>query len=397
MTPVFHKTLRPVSGANAERARQHNSRLVLNALRNARMTGDTAGRAEIARLSGLSIQAVSNIIADLEQQALIRSCGRRTQGRGQPAVQYEICADGAFALGFEVRPDALFCSLLNLNGETVCTNRAALNAASPETVGQAMLDTKATLMGRPELTEEKLLGSGIVMPGPFGNTGISGHDTELTGWQDLEITPWAEDLLQLPAMIENDANAAAMAERISGVTQGMHHYACLYFGAGLGLGVVSNGQVLHGARGNAGEIGHIRVPLPGGAQPLEAVLSRLALQAHLKAHSVQADSAEDIAAAFQAASPALTDWITLARSALCEAVNLIENLFDPSTIVLCGALPGEVLDALAEDLPLNPHSVATRSDRCHERVIRGGSGPMTAALGAAALVLNDAFTPQITT
>lgn len=397
MTSVSRNTKRQSAGANSERTRQHNSKFVLSTLRHAQTQGDTAGRAEIARLSGLSIQAVSNIIADLEQRGLIRACGKRNQGRGQPAVQYEICANGAYALGFEVRPDALFCTLLNLHGETMCQKRSALMRATPDAVAQAMRETKTAILAEPGLAHEKILGAGIVMPGPFGTTGISGHDSELPGWQDIEITSWAEDLLKLPALIENDANAAAMAERISGVTQGLQHYACLYFGAGLGLGVISNGQALHGARGNAGEIGHIRIVLPSGAQPLEAVLSRLALQDHLKSNSITADTSEDIAALFHENCPTLLEWLDLARIALCEAINLIENLLDPSTIALCGAMPGALLDALVKDLPLNQHSVAARPERTLPRVIRGSSGPMTAALGAAALVLNDAFTPQITT
>ncbi|GEM_PF-1184767 len=395
MKPISNDKSRRGTGANAERARQHNSKLVLNTLQTARAANETAGRAEIARLSGLSTQAVSNIIAELETRGLIRACGRRSVGRGQPAVQYEIIADGSYALGFEVRPDAVFCTLLNLHGKAVFWDRNPLESATPENVAREMLVLKTDALAIRNLSPDKILGAGVVMPGPFGTTGIAGHQTDLPGWHDINVRDWAEQLLELPCMVENDANAAAMSERISGATQGMRDYACLYFGAGLGLGVVSDAQIMRGAFGNAGEIGHIRIPTSAGPARLEEVLSRISAQKHLKISDISATTAEALDAHYQAETPAMMAWIDQARLALTEAAHLIENLFDPETIVLCGAMPAPILEALVQDLPLHPQSVSARSERHSARLLTGSSGPMTAALGSAALVLNDAFTPQI--
>ncbi|MEO1155569.1 MAG: sugar kinase, partial [Pseudomonadota bacterium] len=93
-----------VVGANAGRARSHNRQVVLDRVR---MAG-RVGRAEIARASGLTTQAVSNIIADLLDEGLIEEQGRQIAGRGMPAVQYALSATGGYALGVEIRPDAVF-------------------------------------------------------------------------------------------------------------------------------------------------------------------------------------------------------------------------------------------------------------------------------------------------
>ena len=90
-----------IVGSNAERTRFHNRQVVLGLVRN----HQPVGRAEIARLSGLSTQAVSNITAELEQDGYLNEAGRQPRGRGLPATQYVLNAEGAYALGIEVRPN----------------------------------------------------------------------------------------------------------------------------------------------------------------------------------------------------------------------------------------------------------------------------------------------------
>ena len=112
-------------GANAERSRSHNRQVVLERVRAA----GRIGRAEIARASGLSTQAVSNIIADLLEDGLIVESGRRAAGRGLPAVQYALNPKGGFAAGVEIRPDAVFAALLDLCGQPVASERRPLRDA----------------------------------------------------------------------------------------------------------------------------------------------------------------------------------------------------------------------------------------------------------------------------
>ena len=108
-----------VAGANPGRTRHHNRQMVLGHVRDA----GKIGRAEIARISGLSTQAVSNIIADLADDGLLQERGRVSSGRGLPAVQYALNPSGGYALGFEIRPDVVFTALLDLDGKTVFSDR----------------------------------------------------------------------------------------------------------------------------------------------------------------------------------------------------------------------------------------------------------------------------------
>lgn len=384
-------TSNAVVGANPERTRNHNRQVILDRIR----ASGRIGRAEIARATGLSTQAVSNIIADLLADGMILEDGRQTAGRGLPAVQYALNAKGGFALGVEIRPDAVFAALLNLCGDTVASGRLPLGTNDRESVTRTVLAQRDALLKSSGTPRERLLGAGIVMPGPFGQTGIRDNETELQIWDDMSPGAWFASALDLPVMIENDANAAAIAERIAGAAAGLDTYAFVYFGNGVGLGAVEHGRLITGANGNAGEIGHIPVPSRGEIVPLESRVSRLSLRKALAGCGTAAETVEDLDRLYRAQTAELMDWLDAAQEPLTAAIRIVENLFDPGTVILGGAMPDTILDHLINAMEPPRISVAHRTDRSVPRLMRGASGRMTATLGAAALVINHAFTPKI--
>lgn len=385
-------------GSNAERTRQHNRRVVLRAVR----SRQPVGRAEIARLSGLSTQAVSNIIAELEGSGLLAAVGHQSRGRGLPSAQYALRGDGAVAFGLEVRPDAMLAALVNLNGERLFEAREPLDSPEPPAVvpqARALFDR--ALAAAPE-ARPPVLGAGVVMPGPFGSVGISGRgQTALSGWDGMDPAAVFEAALGVPVTVERDAIAATLAESLCGPPDTARSVAFLYFGQGLGLGVMAGGSILRGTFGNAGEIGHAVMEPGGRLCPcgnhgcLETRVSRAALHRDLAEAGIVARTAEDLARLHAAEDPRLMQWLAEAAPLLSRAIGLVENLFDPDTVVLGGALPDGLIDALIDRLDLPPGSVAARPDRLCPRVRRGGAGRMTAALGGAALVIHDAITPHL--
>ncbi len=375
-------------GSNAGRSRAYNRALVLRHIRDR----PGIGRAEIARAARLSVQAVSNIIAELLADGLVAEAGRRLQGRGLPPVQYRIAPAGGFAFGLELRPRGLALALVDLAGGLVWEGRERLAEADPGAVARALAPLAAAGRAALGAAAGRILGAGVVMPGPFGTTGLADPATEPAGWAGTPALAWFEAHLGLPCIVENDANAAALAERLRGGARVLADFAFLYFGAGLGLGVVAGDRLLRGARGNAGEIGHLRVE--GGAR-LEALASRVALEARLLAAGLPAAGIDDLAAAVAARAAPVEDWLAAAAPALAEAVAIIENLFDPETVFLGGVLPDALIDLLIARIPLTAASLANRPGRSLPRLLRGAAGRRTAVLGAAALVIEGAFTPRL--
>lgn len=376
-----------IRGSNPLRSRNRNRQAVLGSIQAA----GTMGRAEIGRSLGLTTQAASNIIAELLADGLIEEKGTRVSGRGLPAVQYGLNPKGAYAFGVEIRPDAIFTALVDLAGAQISTQRTALEDNSPAAVCDHVLRLRDTMIASSPITLDAILGNGIVMPGPFGDTGLSGRSSDLKGWENTDAQSLFKETLGGVVELSNDANAAALSESLTGVAQGIGCYAFLYFGRGLGLGIVQDGRLVSGAFGNAGEVGHIPFPGPNGPAPLESLLSRDSIQTYIGSKSpIDLDGISDL---FSAQDQRLADWLERAANALGHAVLTLENLLDPQTIILGGAMPPELIDHLISNCPLPAASIANRNDNLLPRLKRGTCGRLTATLGAASLVLHSAFTP----
>jgi predicted NBD/HSP70 family sugar kinase len=388
-----------IAGKNAEKSKAHNRRVILGILR-----GQASGRAEIAKASGLSVQTVSNLMAELEAEDLVIPKGRRPSARGQPPVVYAFNPSGAAALGFEVRPDTLTMVLTDLGGAPLATSHTHLAQTDPDFVLAQMTEfARKTAARQPR---PRVLGAGLVIPGPFGVEGPRAADaTALPGWDPARIRAMAEAALGLPVHLDKDASAAALGEGMNGAARGLSTYAFLYFGTGLGLGLIAQGQPLRGAFGNAGEVGHViihpdGIPCDCGNQGcLEQYVSRFSVQRHLIAQGHLQPGAQGTDATLMdllaAEDPDFMGWADTAAEALSRAIGMLENLFDPQTVILGGALPDAVIDLWITRLTLPPGSIARHALHQAPRVARGTSGRMTAALGAAALVIHDTVTPRL--
>jgi len=128
-----------------------------------------------------------------------------------------------------------------------------------ETLGN-LLDTTAQLMKRHGLTPENVSAIGISCGGPLDSKrGIILSPPNLPGWDSIEIVKLFQDRFCIPAAIQNDANACALAEWTFGAGVGTQNMIFLTFGTGLGAGLILNGKLYAGTNDNAGEVGHVRL------------------------------------------------------------------------------------------------------------------------------------------
>jgi predicted NBD/HSP70 family sugar kinase len=247
-----------------------------------------------------------------------------------------------------------------------------------------------------------VLGLGLAVPGPFGVEGLSAvGPTALPGWQDLSIARQVSDAIGLPVIMENDATAAAIGERLHGVARTLRSFTYLFIGTGLGAGLFQDGHLYKGEGHNAGEIGHMIVVPDGRACPCgnRGCLERyVSLQAAYEALAIaDIDHAEPalLLSEDPAARVRLEGWLIEAAVRLRQAVNILESMLDTESIVIGGFLPPPVLAMLIERLAPLHASVAARRDRTVPRVMAGLAGHDTAALGAAALPIFDELNPNI--
>lgn len=105
---------------------------------------------------------------------------------------------------------------------------------------------------------------GISCGGPLDNTrGIIQSPPNLPGWDNIPIVKLFEEKFGIPAAIQNDANACALAEWLIGAGKGTSNMVFLTFGTGMGAGLILNGRLYCGTNNNAGEVGHIRLAEDG--------------------------------------------------------------------------------------------------------------------------------------
>ena len=384
-------------GTNPERTRSHNRRVVLETVRQHGLLG----RSDNAALTRLTAQAVSNIVAELVEEGFLVEQGRRRTARGQPPVELAVNPDGGMTAGMEIATDHVTTVLVDLAGKIRAQRSARLDdvtVAGVQRLAAAELAQARAANGLPR----RLLGCGVVMPGPFEVEGMNSVGASpLPGWAGQDAGQLLTDALGTPVTIENDATAAAVGEHLHGLGRNLRHFCQVYFGAGLGLGVIIAGQPYRGAFGNAGEIGHIPVVRGGlacacgGQGCLERYASVHALAETLRAAGIADTGPDEIARLHAQGHPALLGWITEAAGLLAPVVAMLENLFDPETVILGGSMPDGVIDSLISAMSPLPISVANRRGRTIARVQRGATGRLTAALGAAALPLLDTMTAKL--
>ncbi len=375
-------TPRPGFSANsASRVRHHNRRVLLHALR---LEGSLS-RAELARATGLTPQAIANIVEDLIGAGLVREAGRRKAKRGQPPIEIEIAKDGGYALGIRIDRTHFHAAAADLGGDIIETREGA----APEASDGDWLDFLAGLYAdfAERLGPERCLGLGLVTPGPF-DTSWPGMPTPgaVSALQSRAIADALAEKTGTDVLLENDATAAALGEKLYGEARSLNDFFYVFIGEGVGGGIVIRGEPYRGDRGNAGEFGHAIID-PHGPQCYCG--NRGCLGEYLSLSAMRRDLAQAQARG-EDAGAARDAWIARAGEALSIGLTTIENLFDPEMIIIGGAAPPPLLDRLAGHLGRLKPSV--RQDFGAGRLRLSTLGERSAALGASALPILAATT-----
>ena len=261
-------------------------------------------RAQLSERTGVSKVTVSQMLARLEERALVMIAGEQAGGRGPNAALYSVIPSSAYVAGLYVDFDLVSVAVADVAGNQVAeVNMDPHGADDPvglvrEAIGQACANAGIELSA---LSAVVIGSPGVLDP----RTGAPRLAVNLPTWQE-GVLDGLREVLHTPVLIENDVNLAAMAERAGGAAAGLDDFAFVWLGTGLGLASVIGGQVRRGIGGAAGEIGWMPVhgaPLPvGNEHPgkagLQALAGGLAVQALAAQHGfVGATPADAVAAA----------------------------------------------------------------------------------------------------
>ena len=195
---------------------------------------------------------------------------------------------------------------------------------------------------------------GIGCGGPLDTErGVLVAPPHLAGWRDVPVTSIAERELGRPAYVENDATAAAAGEHRYGAGSGASNMVYLTISTGVGGGVVIDGRLYRGARGNGGELGHVTVDWNG--RLCRSCGRRGCLEAYVSGTSIAERASEtlpaastlarldrltaaDVAAAARAGDEhAAGVWAETTDALGCGLTSIV-NLFEPEVVVLGGGV-----------------------------------------------------------
>ncbi len=389
------RPIRAKSGSNHEGTSAHNRRVMIDALR----FNGALSRAELARATQLTKQAVSNIIEELERDGFVASLEAVRNGRGQPSRPYRLVPERAFAIGLQIDRYVTRALIVDLVGNAMVRAEANLPSGDPAEGVGVILDlirrVRAELAARSARSEERIVGLGVAMPGPFGLGAFGGNQWAMPAWQEFPLLDALAAGTGLSVGLQNDSAACATAERLLGAAQGVDHAVCLYVGYGIGAGLILNGESYRGGHGNAGEVGMALLsPAGRNRMPLEHRASLASLYQHMDIDPADAHLHERIDELASSGDARVMAWVEAAAPDLRWSVHLVETIFDPQTVILATGAPPSLATRLFEAVhPLLP-SIVTRPDRAFPRLQLGIADPWAIALGAAAEPIGRAFDPN---
>jgi predicted NBD/HSP70 family sugar kinase len=345
------------SAARPGLIRALNEQLLLGQIRDR----GPCSRADLARVSGLSKPTVSLALANIEQAGLVREAGQRLGRPGRSALLYEIRPEAGFVLGLDVGAQYLRGALADLAGEVRSRSSVRSRASGGQSRVEELIGLAGRLCGEAGLALADLTQVVIGSPGiydPRRNAlALTGG---LPGWERPSVLARLREAFGPALVVENDVDAAALAEHAHGHGREVDSFAFVSVGTGIGMGLVIGGQLFRGAHGAAGEIGYM--PMSGGAgtDPQDA-RRRGALEAAASAPAVvraarragmrgQVSARRVFTAAAhgdERAAAVVAQEAALVAQALCAIVTVV----DPELIVLGGGVgqaPGFAAAVTAE-------------------------------------------------
>ena len=385
-----------VTGTNLLHAKNHNMRAVLDAVRR----NEGLSRADITRITNLSAQTISNLVAELEDSGLLLAGEPVRQKRGQPARPYRLNPDGGYAIGFQLSGTQFDAVLVNLLGEQRHRLSRQFNHPDPQHAIELLVDATNQIITDAGLDPARNIGIGIAMPGPVGIAGPTGI---APGWEDFDIATAMTEMAGCPVFVENDADAAAVSEKLYGNAKALDNFVYIFIGYGLGAGLFMDGHVIHGANGAAGEIGHLPVE-PGGRECtcgrrgcLECYVSLLALYAEFdttERESLMNDTSLGRLAELSPSDAPVARWIKRAAPHLATTLQVLGSMLDPQAVIMGGLLPAPIRDALLLEISKLEHT-GNRTPLGKALPIHAGAGnTLSAAMGAAALPIYQEMVPD---
>ena len=376
------ENLRLGGGANQTGARAYNDRLVLSLIRQA----GALPKAELARMTGLSAQTLTVIVKRLESEGLLLPTARIRGRVGQPSVPYALNPGGAYSFGLKIGRRSAEVVLSDFTGAIL--QRSVLNYRIPtpdRTLAFAEAEIARIRGQLPPVQERRIIGVGIAMPFDIWNwKDATGEDTSgLDAWKTVDVEDAIASATGLFVVMANDATAACAAQLLASHERPYADFLYIYVGWFIGGGLVLEGSLYPGRRGNSAAIGSIPITGPDGTRQALQIASLSTLDEATRRAFRSPQALQRLIRDRDEAGP-MARWLDQSAGVIARIVANGSAMLDLQAAYVDGAFPPAFRDVLIEKTA-EAYARLDRRGLSEIEIVPGSIGEGARAMGAAIL------------
>lgn len=231
-------------------------------------TQSPLSRADLAKRTKLTRATVSALVEELIQDHLVIEIGIGESNGGRKPMLLEINRQAGFIFGIDLRATEILFLATDLQGDSKM--RVAydyVDAFNQDQTLRQLVEIIALERAKLPASSLGLLGIGIGVHGFVEHASSRIEFAPYFGWRNADWKSILEVQTGVPVYIDNEANLAALGELESGVAKNYSEILYLSIGAGIGAGLILNGEIFRGFDGYAGEVGHTTIQMEGRICP----------------------------------------------------------------------------------------------------------------------------------
>jgi len=306
-------------------------------------------RPEISARTNLSKPTVSAVVRRLERARLVHPAGPRDGRPGRKPMSYVVSEQAGFVVGVDIGGTNLRAGAADIYGDVICELKQPTVNDNARAVGAQMLDLIGDVIHRVGPSHGEPLALGISTPGVVeqstGRVTSLAYNVSPTGGFDPASV--VAKRFAFPVLVENNVNLAAVGEKWNGLAKGVPSFVFVSIGAGVGMGISIDDELVRGAHGAAGEICY----LPSGSEPfdqrhrlhgaLEDEIGAAGILAAVREHDWDGAEPDSARAAFElaeAGNPAANAVVEGVARRIGVAIATVCAIVDPALVVLGGGI-----------------------------------------------------------
>lgn len=237
-----------------------NKQNVINVIR----TNGPIFKAEISRITGLSLPTVMKITDEFIEKGLVREIGKGESSGGKPPQLIEFIPDSYYIIGVDIGTTNITSIMMDLSAAIIYKNVIPTGIKDPpDEVIQRVIDSIDLTIAASGIKPDRMLGIGIGIPGLLDCEAGKVLFSPDFKWEDVDIVGPLKAKFKTTILMNNVSRAMAMGEKWFGLGKGIDNFMCINLGYGIGSAIIIGGELYSGSSGSSGELGHMTLEKNG--------------------------------------------------------------------------------------------------------------------------------------